>query len=98
MRVEFALFDGDTLLERGRICIGKVRRTTSFRLFKAHHSLGADGADILLDGFDDGARIRRANLDMPIHDSEDWESIELGAYTLAFFCHAQARGVDDAIY
>ena len=86
MHVEMALFDGDTLLERGHVCVGADQRTTSFRLFQAHHNLGADGAEILLDGFDADAKIGRATLRMPVHDSEDWESIELGAYTLGFLC------------
>ena len=90
MRVELALFDGDTLLERGHVCVGKERQTTSFSLFQAHHGLEAGGAQILLDGFAEGAEISRASLDMPIHDSEDWESIELGAYTLGFRCRVEA--------
>ena len=90
MRVELALFDGDTLLERGHICVGAIRRTTSFCLFQAHHNLGSDGAEVLLDGFDEGAKIRRASLDMPIQDSGGWESIELGAYTLGFRCKVEA--------
>jgi hypothetical protein len=90
MRVELALFDGNSLLERGIVSVGPKRETTSFRLFQAHHVLGANGAEILLDGFDDGAKIRRATLDMPVHDSEDWESIELGDYTLGFLCRVEA--------
>ena len=90
MRVELALFDGDSLLERGHVCVGLERRTTAFRLFQAHHSLGAGSAELVLDGFADGAKIRRATLDVPIHDSEDWESIELGAYTLGFRCRVEA--------
>ena len=90
MHVELALFDGDTLLERGHVSVSSERRTTSFRLFQAHHSLGADAAEILLDNFDADAKIRRATLDMPIHDSEDWESIDFGGYTLGFLCRVEA--------
>ena len=90
MRVELALFDGDTLLERGHFVVGEKQQTTGFRLFQAHHSLWTDSAEVVLDGFAEGAKIRRAALDMPLHDSEDWESIELGAYTLGFLCRVEA--------
>jgi hypothetical protein len=90
MRVELALFDGDALLESGHIRVGREQQTTAFRLFQAHHILGTDSAEIVLDGFAEGAKIRRAALDMPIHDSEDWESIELGAYTLGFRSRVEA--------
>ena len=90
MHVELALFDGNDLLERGCVSVGTKPTTTSFRLFHAHHSLGPNGAEIVLEGFDASAKIRRAVLDMPVHDSEDWESIELGDYTLGFRCRVEA--------
>jgi hypothetical protein len=61
MRVEFTLFEGDDLLDRGEV------------------QIGAAGVDL-----------KRVTLDMPIHQSADWESIELGRYTLAFWSRLDA--------
>jgi hypothetical protein len=90
MRVELALFDGDTLLERGEVRIEPTERTSSFRLFQARHKLGTEAANIVLDGFADSVHLKKATLTMPIHQSDDWESIELDKYTLAFWCRLDA--------
>lgn len=86
MRVELALFHGDDLLERGQIDVSVPAGVSSFRLFRASHRLAAGVADIVLDGFAEGIALKRVSLDMPVHESEDWESIELDKYTLAFWC------------
>ena len=90
MHVELALFQGDDLLDRGEILIGAERLTDSFTLFLAHHQLVGDAADIVLDSFADQVDFKRVTLDMPVHTSEDWESIELGKYTVAFWCRVEA--------
>ena len=86
MRVELALFDGDELLDRGELRVGSSELVTSFALFQATHQLGPDAADIVLANFPAHLDLKTITLDMPIHESADWESIDLGRYTLAFWC------------
>jgi hypothetical protein len=90
MRVELALFDGDALLERAELVVDASSRVNSFRLFRATHKLGDEAADILLDNFAHPVLLKSSRLHVPIHDSDDWESIELEKYTLAFWCHLDA--------
>jgi hypothetical protein len=90
MRVELALFDGDTLLDRREIVVEVTQQIESFPLFRVSHKLGTEAADIVLDGFADGIELMRSTVLMPIHESSDWESIELGKYTLAFWCRLTA--------
>ena len=87
MRVELALFDGDALIERTEIVVGSFQRVDACRSFRASHSLGSEAADIVLDDFAEHVKLKTAQLRMPIHESDDWESIELEKYTLAFWCH-----------
>jgi hypothetical protein len=87
MRIELALFDGDALLERAEIMVDTSERVNAFRLFRARHRLGADAADIVLDNFAAQVQLKTAKLHMPIHQSDDWESIQLEKYTLGFKCH-----------
>jgi len=86
MRVELALFDGDTLLDRREIVIDATERIESFPMYRARHQLGDEAADIVLDDFAGRIALQRTTLRMPIHESSDWESIELDSYTLAFWC------------
>lgn len=90
MRVELALFDGDALLERTEIVVDASERIDAFRLFRASHKLGAEAADIVLDNFAEPVALKNAKLCMPIHESDDWESIQLDKYTLAFRCRLDA--------
>ena len=90
MRVQLALFDGDALLERMEIVVGASEGVDAFRLFRATHKLGAEAADIVLDNFAEQVALKRAKLHMPIHKSNDRESIQLEKYTLAFWCHLDA--------
>ena len=90
MRVQLALFDGDALLERAEIVVGSSERIDAFRLFRASHRLGAEAADIVLDNFAEQVALKSAKLHMPLHESDDWESIQLEKYTLAFKCHLDA--------
>ena len=50
------------------------------------HKLGDEAADIVLDEFAESIELKHSTLLMPVHESADWESIELGKYTLAFWC------------
>ena len=90
MRVDLALFQGDDLLDRNEISVSTERRTETFSLFKAHHQLVNDAADIVLDSFSDQVDLKRVTLDMPVHESGDWESIDLGKFTVAFWCRVDA--------
>jgi len=90
MRVQLGLFDGDALLERMEIVVGPSERVDAFRLFRASHKLGAESADIVLDNFAEQVALKSVKLHMPIHESDDWESIQLEKYTLAFWCHLDA--------
>jgi len=86
MKVELALFDGEELLQRTMIRIGPDRITDRFNIFTAHHQLGDESAEVVIDGFAEPIALKSTVLDIPIHESEDWESIDLGGYTLAFWC------------
>lgn len=90
MRVDMGLFDGDELLDRGGIVIGAVKNTNTFKLFCAHHQLIDESADVVLDNFAEGMGLKRVTLDMPVHESSDWESVELDKFTLAFWCRCDA--------
>ena len=90
MRVDLALFDGNELLDRGEIRVGSAELVSSFNVFQATHKLGADSADIVLAEFSGHLDLKTITLEMPIHESADWESIDLGRYTLAFWCRLDA--------
>jgi hypothetical protein len=40
----------------------------------------------VLSNFDPSIKLKTVNLDMPVHESTDWESIDLAGYTLGFRC------------
>ena len=90
MRVELALFEGDALLERTELVVGAGASIDSFHLFRATHELGNEAANIVLDNFSAAVTLKSVKLHMPIHESNDWESIEIEKYTLAFWCHLDA--------
>ena len=90
MRVDLALFEGDALLDRGELRIGSVEAVSSFALFQATHRLGPNAADIVLSNFPACLDLETITLDMPIHESVDWESMDLGRYMLAFWCRPDA--------
>jgi hypothetical protein len=90
MHVDLALFDGDTLLDRGAIRIGPSEAVDSFSHFRVTHRLGADAADVVLSDFSSQIGLVKSTLDLPIHESADWESIVLDRYTLAFRCKLDA--------
>jgi hypothetical protein len=90
MRVELALFDGDTLLGRSEILVTSESGCDYFQLFHAAHRLEGSTAQIVLFNFDPSLNLKTVNLDMPIHVSDDWESIDLAGYTLGFRCSLDA--------
>jgi len=90
MRVDLALFEGDEFLCRGEVSVGPAEETHSFSLFQVTHQLRHDAAEVVLSQFPAHVDLKTITLDMPIHDSSDWESIDLGRYTLAFWCRLDA--------
>jgi hypothetical protein len=90
MLVEFALLDNDTLLERGAIRAGSEAQCSHLALFHVAHQLCGDTAKIVLSNFMPSLGLKTVNLDMPVHQSSDWESIQLARYTFAFRCSLDA--------
>lgn len=86
MRVDLALFDGDTLLERQEILVTSTPKVERFGLFRASYKLGPDAAEVVLDDFASRVEVKHSTLTIPVHESSNWESIELDRYTLAFWC------------
>ena len=90
MRVELALFDEDSLLERGEIDVRADGACDHLKLFNVAHRLSNDAAQVVLSNFSPSINLKTVRLDMPIHQSADWESMDLAGYTLAFRCSVDA--------
>jgi hypothetical protein len=90
MHVELALFEGDTMLDRGVIRVVPSKTVDTFSQFRITHRLGANAADVFISDFASHIRLKRSALAMGIHESVDWESINLGDYRLAFWCRLDA--------
>ena len=90
MHVDLALFEGDALLERTQLLVVPQPQTASLQRFNVRYLLGATAADIVLEEFAKDIDLKRVELHMPIHESSDWESIDLGRYTVAFWCRLDA--------
>ena len=90
MLVEFALLDNDTPLERGAIRVSTEAQCSHLVLFHVAYQLSGDTAKIVLSNFAPSIGLKTVNLDMPVHQSSDWESIQLAKYTLAFRCSLDA--------
>ena len=90
MRVDLGLFEGDNLLFQGGITLTDNEYEEENEIIKLKHQLVNDEAVIELRIFNEGEQILKSKLNMPIHESEDWESIELDKFTLAFKCKLNA--------
>ena len=90
MHVELVLLFDDKLLGRGAVQVTAAEQTDDLGMFKASHKLTESSANIVLSDFAEGVSLRKSTLDMPIHQSTDWESIDLAGYTLAFRCRLDA--------
>lgn len=90
MLIHIALFQGDQLLQQGKVEVTEQEKTDESEVVSLRHQLIEDIAHIELRVFEDGKQNIKSNLDMPVHQSEDWESIELAQYTLAFRCSLNA--------
>lgn len=86
MRVDLGLFEDDKLLFQGEIHITDNEHQEENEIIKLRYQLINDEAKIELRVFNDGEQIIKSTLNIPIHESEDWESIQLEKFTLAFKC------------
>ena len=92
MHVDFAFFDGDTLLLRGFFHCVTSSRTERFVGGESHefivtHRFDTPACPIEIE-CRRGTEVRyTAALRMGVHDSEDWESIDFAnVHTFAFRC------------
>jgi len=92
MHVEFAVFDGEVLLSRGRFHCIASSRTECFAGAESHqftitHRFDLPACRVFIE-CRQGDTIRyRAGLAMGVHDSDDWEAVDLGQiHTFAFRC------------
>jgi hypothetical protein len=90
MRVELALLLNDELLGRGTLLVAPFEQADDLGVLKATHRLLESSAIIVLSDFAENIPLRKSTLDMPIHESTDWEGIDLTGYTLAFRCSLHA--------
>jgi hypothetical protein len=90
MHVELGLFDDDFLLARGCFVVGDDARVESFSCFSLQHRLDGYAAEIVMTDFAEEIGLNTITIDMPVHESSDWESLELGKYTIAFRCRLEA--------
>jgi hypothetical protein len=84
--IDIGLFHGDELLQQGKIKVTEQEHTDENEVISLKHQLTDNMARIELRVFENGEQQIKSNLDMPVHQSDDWESIELAQYTLAFRC------------
>ncbi len=90
MLIEIGLFQGDELLQQGKIIVTDSEQLEENEIISLRHQLVDNTALIELTIFDNAVQKIKSNLDMPVHQSEDWESIELDQYTFAFRCNLNA--------
>lgn len=92
MKVELAFFEGDDLLSRGEILISKFSRNDKFasntgHQFQIQHQFDEPACPITIQCMLEGEELYNGELCMGVHDSDDWESINLGdTHTLGFRC------------
>jgi len=90
MLVEFAWLKNDALVERATIRVTADAQCVHLASFHVAHQLCGDAARLVLSNFPPESKLTTVDLDMPIHDSSDWESIDMGEYTFAFQCQIDA--------
>lgn len=86
MRIDLALFEGDSLLGRGEVTIESVEGSTALGMCSAMHQLSGDMADVVLSSFPSHIDIKTLTLSTAVHESVDWETQDFGRYMLAFWC------------
>ncbi|MEW5251692.1 hypothetical protein [Microbulbifer discodermiae] len=86
MLIDIGLFQEDELLQQSKIKVTEQEQIDENGAISLKHQLIEDVARIELRVYENGEQQIKSNLDMPVHQSDDWESIELAQYTLAFRC------------
>lgn len=97
MRLDLAVFDGDTLLARTSVMLGETRKTEVVVAgryeFESHHAYQEPSSPVDITCRANGRHLYRAALQVGVHNSDDWESIELGTiHTLGFRCSGVSVG------
>ncbi len=90
MLIDIGLFQGDELLQQRKINVTDREQFEKNEQLLLKHQLVGNEARIEVRILDNGVQQIKSNLDMPVHQSEDWESIELAQYTFAFRCNLNA--------
>ena len=90
MLIDIGLFLGNQLLQQGKIKVTEQETIDESDVISLKHQLIEDIARLELRVFENGDQQMKSTLDVPVHQSEDWESIELANYTLAFRCSLNA--------
>lgn len=90
MRLDYGLFKGDDLIQRGFLVVAPKERVERTSNVTIRHRLLEESAAVTIEVFSEGVRLIESVLDMPIHESDDWESIELAQFTFAFKCRLDA--------
>lgn len=90
MLVEMGLFQGDNLLTKGMIKVAEQEQMEKNDVMELKYQLVGEAAELKLRVFGNGEQLIKSSLTMPVHESDDWESIELGGFTLAFRCRLNA--------
>jgi hypothetical protein len=94
MLIEMVLFDGDQLIVRGEIKCGRDVSSTTLESqqglrFDITFQFEEPACPVSITCLLAGKQLYRAALRVGVHDSEDWESLELGEnHVLAFRCYA----------
>ncbi len=90
MRVDYGLFNGDDLIQRNFLVVTPEEQVEESSNVTIRHRLSGGAAAIVIEVFSEGVRLIESVLDMPIHESDDWESIELAQFAFAFKCRLDA--------
>lgn len=91
IRVEMAFFDGDTLLTRANVLVHSIEDQCTVLAdrgdrFEITYQFEEPASQLFIEYFDrDGNPAGRSAMRMGVHNSDDWEAIELATpYQLCF--------------
>jgi hypothetical protein len=91
MQIDLAFFDEDILLCRGSIVCDETESQTTLsgsgHEFTIKHQFANPASPVFITCLNEDKRLYETALRVGVHDSEDWESIDLAkVHTLAFRC------------
>jgi hypothetical protein len=91
MQIDLAFFDDDTLLCRGSVVCSDTESenilTGSDHQFKITHQFEEPASPVFITCLSEDNKLYETALRVGVHNSEDWESIDLAkVHTLAFRC------------